>query len=86
MKLDTKALALAGAILWGGCMLIMTLANLIWGSYGLEFLQLMASVYPGYHATRSVGEVVIGTFYGATDGLMGGAIFSWLYNRLTKAS
>src|SRR6185437_13449056 len=57
MKLNTLALAFASAILWGLCMLAMTLANLVSGSYGQQFLQLMSSVYPGYHATRSSGEV-----------------------------
>jgi hypothetical protein len=85
MKLNTKALALAFAILWGGSMLGMTLANLVWGNYGVEFLQLMASVYPGYHATRSFGGVLVGTLYGATDGLVAGAVFSWLYNLFANA-
>ena len=41
MKFNTKALALASAILWGLAMLLMGLANLIWGSYGQQFLQTM---------------------------------------------
>ncbi|HUK24052.1 MAG TPA: hypothetical protein VLV49_05690 [Terriglobales bacterium] len=86
MKLNVKALALTGAIFWGACMLGMTLANLAWGNYGREFLEFMASIYPGYHATRSIGEVIVGTLYGATDGLIGGAIFAWLYNILTGAA
>ncbi len=83
MKLNTKALALASAILWGLAMLLMGLANLIWGSYG-QFLQIMSSVYPGYHATRSIAEVIVGTLYGAGDGLVGGAVFAWLYNQFAK--
>jgi hypothetical protein len=86
MKLNTKAFVLACGIFWGGCMLAMTLANLLWGGYGLEFLQFMASIYPGYHATRSVGGVVVGTLYGVTDGLIGGAIFAWLYNRFIPSA
>ncbi|MFZ3210421.1 MAG: bacteriophage holin [Terriglobales bacterium] len=86
MKVNTKALALACAILWGAAMLVMTLANLLWGSYGQDFLQLMASVYPGYHASRSIGEVIVGTLYGVTDGLIGGAVFAWLYNSFVKAA
>ncbi len=54
-------------------------------SYGGQFLQLMASVYPGYHATRSIGEVVVGTLYGAVDGFVGGAVFAWSYNHLVPA-
>jgi len=53
MKLNIKALALASAILWGLGMLVMTLANLVSGSYGAQFLQLMSSVYPGYHASAA---------------------------------
>jgi TRAP-type mannitol/chloroaromatic compound transport system permease large subunit len=84
MKFSVKGLALASGILWGLAMLFMGLANLIWGSYSQQFLQTMASVYPGYHATRSVVEVIVGTLYGAVDGLVGGAIFAWLYNQFVK--
>jgi len=80
MKFNIKALALASAILWGVAMLLMSLANLIWGSYG-QFLQIMSSVYPGYHATRSIAQVIVGTLYGVGDGLVGGAVFAWLYNQ-----
>ncbi len=84
MRLNTKALAFAFAIFWGGAMLLMTLANLIWGNYGQQFLYLMSSVYPGYHASRNVAEVVVGTLYGAVDGFIGGLIFAWLYNCFAK--
>ena len=77
------ALALASAILWGLVMLLMSLANLIWGRYG-QFLQIMSSVYPGYHATRSIAEVVVGTLYGAVDALIAGAVFAWLCNQFAK--
>ncbi|MGH7870306.1 MAG: bacteriophage holin [Candidatus Dormibacteraceae bacterium] len=84
MKFSTKGLALASGILWGLAMLVMGLANLIWGSYGQQFLQTMSSVYPGYHATRSIAEIIVGTLYGAVDGLVGGAVFAWLYNQFVK--
>jgi TRAP-type mannitol/chloroaromatic compound transport system permease large subunit len=84
MTLNTKALALTSAILWGLAMLAMGLANLIWGNYGQEFLQVMSSVYPGYHATRNIAQVIVGTLYGAVDGLVGGAVFAWLYNQFAK--
>jgi hypothetical protein len=85
MKFSVRGLAMASGILWGVVMLVMGLANLIWGSYGQQFLQTMASVYPGYHATRSVAEVVVGTLYGAVDGFIGGAVFAWLYNQFAKS-
>ena len=81
MKLNTKALALTSAILWGLAMLVTSLANLIWGNFDEQFLQTTSSVYPGYHATRSITEVIVGTLYGAVDGFVGGAVFAWLYNQ-----
>ncbi len=80
MKLNTKALALASGILWGVAMLGVGVANWMGNGYGQEFLRAMASIYPGYHATRSVADVIVGTLYGAVDGGIGGAIFAWLYN------
>ena len=67
-------------------MLVMGLTNLVWGGYGQQFLQIMSSVYHGYHATRSVAEVIVGTLYGIVDGLIGGAVFAWLYNQFAQPS
>ncbi len=84
MKLSIKGLSLASGILWGLAMLGMGLANLIWSGYGQQFLQTMSSVYPGYHATRSIAEVIVGTLYGVVDGFVAGAVFAWLYNQFAK--
>lgn len=84
MNLNIKALALASAILWGLAMLAVGLANLVWGDYGQQFLQTMSSIYLGYHATRSIVEVVVGGLYGAVDGFVGGAVFAWLYNQFAQ--
>lgn len=86
MRLDVKALALTGAVLWGLIvMLLLGIGNLIWPGYGHEFLVAVASVYPGYDATPSVGQVVVGALYGAVDGAIAGALFGWLYNRFVSA-
>ncbi len=34
----------------------------------------------------SIAEVVIGTIYGTVDGLIGGAVFAWLYNQFARPS
>ncbi len=86
MKFNIKALALGCTIFWGGAVLAVLLVNLGCTSYAQNFLELMASIYPGYHANHSVIQVVIGTLYAASDGLIGGAIFGWLYNWLAKAA
>ena len=80
MKLSIGAVTITVAILWGGAVLLCGIANLIWPSYGLAFLQLAASIYPGYHATRSLGGLVVGTGYAILDGAVAGLSFGWLYN------
>ncbi|MCH7766810.1 MAG: hypothetical protein IH916_09670 [Acidobacteria bacterium] len=81
MKLDVKALALTGGLIWGIlAMFLSGVANLIWSGYAQGFLDVMASVYPGYNATASFGQVIIGTLYGVVDGAIAGALFAWVYN------
>ena len=80
MRLNIAALSMASGLLWGGCILVVAAANLIWPNYGLVFLQLCASIYPGYHPGTGIGSVVTGTIYALVDGAVGGAIFVWLYN------
>jgi hypothetical protein len=86
MKLNVKAAALALGLVWGVLAMLLTgLINLIWPTYGQGFLDLMASLYPGYKATASVGQVMVGTLYGLLDGAVCGAVFAWLYNALSSA-
>lgn len=51
MRLDIKALTIAAGLLWGLAMLLTGIANMLWPGYGQEFLNTMASLYPGYDAT-----------------------------------
>jgi hypothetical protein len=85
MRLDIKAMALAIGLLWGGAMLVMSAANLVWPTYGRAFLDMIASVYPGYTGAATAGQVVVGSLYGFVDGAIGGALLAWLYNRLARA-
>ena len=81
MKLDVKTTAVTLALIWGLLGMFVTgLANLIWPGYGQALLYVMASLYPGYQGTPSVGQVIIGTLYGLLDGAVVGAVFAWLYN------
>lgn len=85
MRLDPKALALAFAALWGLTVLVVGLINLVQPAYGLVFLRCLASVYPGYDATPSLGEVLTGTGYALVDGAVTGWLVGWLYNRAVRA-
>ncbi len=84
MKIDVRALAISLALLWGGGILITGIANLIWPTYGIEFLEMLASVYPGYQGTASFGQVIVGTLYGLLDGFVGGLVLGWLYNLFAR--
>lgn len=80
MRLSIKGLALAAGLLWGGLILFVGLINLAASSYGAAFLQMMSSVYPGFHFSRSLADVLVGTGCGLVDGGIAGLIFGWLYN------
>ena len=80
MRLSMKALAVVSAILWGGGILIVGLIHLAAPSYGADFLREMSSVYPGFHAARSLRDVLTGTLYGLVDGAIASVLFGWLYN------
>jgi len=80
MKLNIMALTFTAGILWALAVLLVGVANLIWPQYGSAFLQMLASIYPGYQATSSFGEVIVGTLYALVDGAICGLVFGWLYN------
>lgn len=84
MRFNIKALALTVGLLLGSVMLIITTANLIWPGYGQTFLDVIASIYPGFHPGSGVSSVILGTISGLVDGAIGGAIFGWLYNLCAK--
>ncbi len=86
MKLNLKALALTAAILWAGAILLTGFANMAWPNYGKLFLEILSSIYPGYHVTGSIGSVLVATGYGLLDGAIGGAIFAALYNKLSPSN
>ncbi|MBD3646786.1 MAG: hypothetical protein HUJ31_04885 [Pseudomonadales bacterium] len=80
MKLNIKAMAIAFGIVWGGVILIVGVANMISPDYGVAFLEMAASIYPGYEVTGSLGQVIVASLYGLVDGAIGGAVFAFLYN------
>lgn len=84
MRISVSALAFTLGVFWGAAMLIVALANLIWPSYGRAFLDLAASVYPGYRPDSGVGSVIVGTLYALLDGAVAGAVVAWLYNAVAR--
>lgn len=82
MSLNVKALSITAALLWGGAVFVVGVGNLAWPPYGEMFLEWTASFYPGYHGPAAFGSVIVATLYALVDGLVGGAIFGWLYNAI----
>ncbi len=80
MRLSLKSLMCACGLLWGGAVLFVGLLNLASASYGTVFLKLTSSVYPGFHASRTSADVLVGTIYGLLDGAVAGLLLGWLYN------
>lgn len=77
MKLDVKALALTSGLLWGIGLFILT-----WWIIAFEGASsdpnILSPFYRGYTFT-AIGSV-IGLVWAFFDGLIGGAIFAWVYN------
>ncbi len=80
MKLSVGAFGLAVGIIWGAGLLVVGLLNLAYPSYGLALLHMAASVYPGYHASGAIGDLVIGVLYAFVDGVVCALILALLYN------
>ena len=83
MRLSVGALRITAGLLWGGAVLFSGIANALWPPYAGAFLEMAASIYPGYHVTGTIGSIVVGTLYALLDGATGGLLFGWLYNRFS---
>ncbi len=78
MKLNVRALALAGGVVWGLAILLLTYWFLIRGYEGHTLAQL-SKVYLGYSVTWY--GAFVGLVWGFVDGFVGGALLAWLYNK-----
>lgn len=82
MRLKPVALGVALGLVWGGSLFITTWVSCYTG-YGKLFLQVLAgSIYPGYSITP-FGSF-LGLVYGFIDGLVGGILIGWIYNKIAK--
>lgn len=79
MKLDIRAFAVTCALVWGLGLFALTWWVIAFDGVTGEMTWL-GHVYRGYNISP-VGSV-IGLVWAFFDGLIGGAIFAWLYNLL----
>jgi hypothetical protein len=80
MKLNVKSFAMSLGICFGLAVLLVTIWFLIMGYQG-STLGLLRKIYLGYSV--SWPGAFIGLVWGFVDGLISGAIFAWLYNKLS---
>jgi len=79
MRLDIKAFALTCAVIWGVALFAVTWWIIAFGGATGD-ATFVGRVYLGY-SISPLGSLV-GLVWALVDGLIGGAIFAWLYNTL----
>lgn len=81
MKLDSKALALAGGIVWGAAIFVATWWLIIIGSSG-KTMNLLGRFYLGYKVAW--WGSFVGLVWGFVDGFIAGLLIAWIYNMFVK--
>ncbi len=81
MKLDVKAFAVTCALIWGFGLFFLTWWVIAFDGATGE-VTLIGRLYRGYRI--SPAGSIIGFVWAFLDALVGGAIFAWLYNILSK--
>lgn len=84
MKLSIPGLSLAAAVAWSSAILFVSVCNLIWPDYGVAFLDVIGSIYPGFSSDNSVVNVLIGSAWAFFDGAVGGAIIAAIHNLVAR--
>lgn len=80
MRLRPVALGVSFGIVWGISLFLTTWLSYYTG-YGKLFLEALAqSIYPGYVISPSGSFLAL--LYGFLDGLAGGFLIGWIYNKI----
>jgi hypothetical protein len=82
MKLSPLAMGITLGLLLGGAILLVGLVAMAAPGYGAPVLGGLASIYPGFNNTGTLGDLLIGAIYITADGFFGGLVLIWLYNRV----
>jgi hypothetical protein len=79
MRLNVKAFAIACGTIWGAGVFVLTWWVILFEGPSTEG-SFLGQIYRGY--TFSPLGSVIGFAWALADGVAGGALFAWLYNRI----
>jgi len=80
MKLNIKAFALTCGVIWGLGIFFLTWWIIAFEGSSGE-VTMIGRLYRGY-SISPIGSL-IGLMWAFFDGLIGGALFAWLYNKIT---
>jgi hypothetical protein len=81
-KLNTKSVALSLGIMWSLGIFFISILTLITNSYLHNVVDFLSTIYLGY--SLSFSGIVTGMIWGFFDAAIGGFVFAWLYNKLSK--
>lgn len=81
MKLNVRAFAVTCGAIWGFGLFLLTWWIILFEGTSRE-PTIIGLVYRGF--TLSPAGSVIGFLWALADGLVGGAIFAWLYNLISS--
>lgn len=79
MKFNVKVFGLTCGLIWGLGLMIITWWIILWDG-SMAASTFIGRIYRGYNFTF-LGSI-FGLIWGFFDGLIGGIIFAWLYNKL----
>jgi hypothetical protein len=85
MKIKVSGVAFAMAITWALIVFAVGFVNFFFAGYGVKFLSLMQSIYPGYTLGKwgFIG-VLVATGYAFVEALIVGFVFGIIYNIFAK--
>lgn len=81
MKLDIKAFSVTCATIWGAGLLLLSWWVIAFDGQSSDPTWI-GHIYRGYRLT--LAGSLIGALWAFFDGLIGGALFAWLYNRVDE--
>ena len=81
-KLNTKSVALSLGIMWSLGIFFISILTLITNSYLHNIVDFLSTIYLGY--SLSFSGIIAGMIWGFFDAAIGGFVFAWLYNKLSK--
>jgi len=86
VQLSVRSFALTCGLFFAGTVAVVGGAGLGFPGYGRPVLDIFASLYPGYAADGTVADWLVGIAFALVDGIVGGGVFAWLYNRIARNS